>query len=75
MRVATFNLLSGKSPEDNVVREDRLIDAVKTLDADILGLQEVDVGQQRSGGLDLTSIVAAAMGAVAHRFEPTLIGA
>jgi endonuclease/exonuclease/phosphatase family metal-dependent hydrolase len=75
VRVATFNLLSGKSPEDNVVREDRLIDAVKTLDADILGLQEVDIGQQRSGGLDLTSIVAAAMGAVAYRFEPTLIGA
>ena len=42
MRVATFNLLSGKSPEDNTVREDRLIDAVKTLDADIVGLQEVD---------------------------------
>ena len=74
MRVATFNLLSGKSPDDNLVREDRLVDAIKTLDADILGLQEVDFGQPRSAGLDLTAIVAEAMGAVAARFEPTLIG-
>jgi endonuclease/exonuclease/phosphatase family metal-dependent hydrolase len=75
VRVATFNLLSGKSPEDNVVREDRLVDAIKTLDADVLGLQEVDVGQERSGRLDLTAVVADAMGAGAARFEPTLIGA
>jgi len=75
MRVATFNLLSGKSPDDNRVREDRLVDAVKTLDADVLGLQEVDVGQSRSDGLDLTAVVAGAMGAVDARFEPTLIGA
>ncbi|MCU1675539.1 MAG: Endonuclease/exonuclease/phosphatase [Frankiales bacterium] len=75
MRVATFNLLSGKTPEDGLVRVDRLIDAVKSLDADILGLQEVDVGQERSARLDLTAIAAEAMGAVAWRFEPTLIGA
>ena len=74
MRVATFNLLSGKSPDDNLVREDRLIDALKTLDADVLGLQEVDVGQRRSNGLDLTAIAAEALGAVAARFEPTMIG-
>lgn len=75
MRVASFNLLSGKTPEDNEVRPDRLVDAIKTLDADVLGLQEVDFGQDRSAGLDLTEIAAAAMGAVAWRFEPTMIGA
>lgn len=75
MRVATFNLLSGRSTDDGLVRQDRLVDAVKTLDADVLGLQEVDVGQERSAGLDLTAVAAEAMGAVAWRFEPTMIGA
>jgi len=36
VRVATFNLSSGRSPEDDLVREDRLVEAVKMLDADIL---------------------------------------
>jgi endonuclease/exonuclease/phosphatase family metal-dependent hydrolase len=75
VRVATFNLLSGRSPDDGLVSEERLVDAVKTLDADVLGLQEVDVGQDRSAHMDLTAVAAQAMGAVAWRFEPTMIGA
>ena len=50
VRLATFNLLHGRSLEDGRVDVDRLADAVKTLDADVLGLQEVDRDQPRSHG-------------------------
>ena len=73
MRVATFNLLSGRSPGD-AFDEDRFTAAVRSLDADLLALQEVDREQERSGGADLTALAAAATGAVAWHFEPTLVG-
>jgi endonuclease/exonuclease/phosphatase family metal-dependent hydrolase len=56
------------------VVEQRLIDAVRLLGADVLALQEVDRGQARSGHLDLTAIAAEAAGAVDSRFLPTLVG-
>jgi endonuclease/exonuclease/phosphatase family metal-dependent hydrolase len=74
MRLATFNLLHGRSLADGVVDADRLRAAVAAIDADVLGIQEVDRGQPRSHGLDLTAEVAAALGAVDHRFAPSLIG-
>lgn len=74
MRVATFNLLSGRNPDDGTVSAERLVEAVKTLDADVLGLQEVDRSQERSHGLDLAAIAADAMGAAAWHFAPTLFG-
>ena len=49
-------------------------EAVRALDADVLALQEVDRGQLRSGEQDLTAFAAEAMGAVWHRFEPTVLG-
>ncbi len=52
----------------------RYADAIASLDADVLALQEVDRDQPRSGGADLTAIAADAMGAVEHRFEPVLRG-
>ncbi|MDT7570506.1 MAG: hypothetical protein QOE05_680 [Actinomycetota bacterium] len=52
----------------------RFADAVRSLDADLLALQEVDLGQPRSGGLDLTTIAAEAMGAVDGRFVAALTG-
>lgn len=48
MRLATFNILNGRSTKDGTVRLDRLAGAVRTLDADVLGLQEVDRLQPRS---------------------------
>jgi len=48
--------------------------ACASLDADILGLQEVDRDQARSGMGDQTAAVAEAMGAVAWRFVPALVG-
>jgi endonuclease/exonuclease/phosphatase family metal-dependent hydrolase len=74
MRVASFNLLHGLSPDDGRVDPARLAAAVRSLDVDLLALQEVDRAQPRSGRLDLTAVAAAAMGAVDHRFLPALLG-
>lgn len=76
MRLATFNLLHGRSVTDGLVDPGRLTAAVSRLDADVICLQEVDRGQPRSGGLDLTRLVAQALGCVDGnwRFAPALIG-
>ncbi|SDQ04035.1 endonuclease/exonuclease/phosphatase family protein [Quadrisphaera sp. DSM 44207] len=74
MRLATFNILHGRSPEDGRVDVDRCAEAVASLDADVLGLQEVDRDQPRSGGADLTATAAEAMGAPHHRFVAALHG-
>lgn len=74
MRVATFNLLHGMTVGDGVVDVDRLREAVRLLDADVLGLQEVDRDQQRSHGIDQTAVAAEVMGAVASRFVPAIAG-
>ena len=72
--MATFNILHGRSLEDGRVDVDRLAEAVKSLDADVLGLQEVDRDQPRSMGADLTAVAAEAMGAVDSQFVAALAG-
>lgn len=74
MRLATFNILHGRSLSDGAVRADRFAAAVADLDADILALQEVDRAQPRSGLLDLTAIAAEALGAPEHRFAAAVAG-
>ncbi len=74
MRVATFNILHGRSPADDKVDIERFATAVKSLDADVLALQEVDRNQPRSANADLTAVAAEAMGAVEHRFVAALSG-
>lgn len=74
MRVATFNLLHGRSVADGVVDEVALRAAIATLDADVLGLQEVDRGQPRSHGADQTAVAAEVLGAPCWRFVPALHG-
>lgn len=74
MRLATFNLLHGRSPQDDLVDGARLAAAVAALDADVLALQEVDRDQSRSGHLDLTTIAARALDAPAHRFAAAVVG-
>jgi endonuclease/exonuclease/phosphatase family metal-dependent hydrolase len=74
VRLATFNLLNGRSLSDGRVDVERLSTAVHTLDADVLGLQEVDRNQPRSRRSDLTAVAAEAMGAVEYRFVPALSG-
>ena len=74
MRLATYNLLNGRSLDDGLVDLARLHEAVRMLDADVLGVQEVDRDQPRSGGHDLTEEVAKALGAEHWRFEPAIVG-
>ena len=74
MRMATFNILHGRSVHDGMVHRDRLVESVRELDADILALQEVDLDQPRSGMADLTAVAAEAMGAVSHRFVAAISG-
>src|SRR5207302_4734260 len=59
---------------DGQVDTDRLREAVRTLDPDVLGLQEVDRDQPRSHGVDQAAAAAEAMGAVAYRFVPAIAG-
>lgn len=73
MRVATFNILHGRTVGGRVDL-DCLRTSVHRLDADLLALQEVDVEQDRSGRADLTAAAAEAMGAVAHRFVAAISG-
>lgn len=74
MRLATFNLLHGRSVPDDRVDVSRLERAVRALDADVLALQEVDRDQPRSQLADLTEVAARAMGAVDYRFVAALSG-
>jgi endonuclease/exonuclease/phosphatase family metal-dependent hydrolase len=74
LRIATFNLLHGLSLSDGGYRDADLRTAAKSIDADVLGLQEVDRCQERSGSSDQTALVAEALGARWHRFVPALHG-
>lgn len=73
MRIATFNILHGRTVGDGVDPR-RLRDCVRRLDPDVLALQEVDFDQPRSGRADLTAAAAEAMGAVEHRFVAAISG-
>jgi endonuclease/exonuclease/phosphatase family metal-dependent hydrolase len=73
MRVATFNILHGRTLGDGVDPQ-RLRDCVRRLDPDVLALQEVDFEQPRSDRADLTAAAAEAMGAVEHRFVGAISG-
>lgn len=74
MRVATFNILHGRSLVDGRVDVARFADAVRRIDADVLALQEVDRDQPRSLQADLTTVAARAAHASEHRFVATLHG-
>jgi endonuclease/exonuclease/phosphatase family metal-dependent hydrolase len=73
MRVATFNILHGRTLGDGVDPR-RLRDCVRRIDPDVLALQEVDFEQPRSDRVDLTAAAAEAMGAVEHRFVAAISG-
>ncbi len=74
MRLASFNVLHGRSLATGDVSTERLATACASLGAGVLALQEIDRNQARSGSVDQTEAVAHAMGAAAWRFEPALIG-
>ena len=74
MRLATFNILHGRSPADDRVDVGRFAAAVKSLDADVLALQEVDRDQPRSHLADLTAVAGNAMDAVDSQFAASIAG-
>jgi endonuclease/exonuclease/phosphatase family metal-dependent hydrolase len=74
VRLATFNILNGRSPVDGRVDLERFAAVIRVLDPDVLGLQEVDSNQSRSHGADLTEVAADAMAATDHRFVAALDG-
>jgi len=82
VRIATFNVLHGR-PRDDCPPASRatlgtmeapLAEAVASLDADILALQELDRFQQRSGDVDQARVAAEAMGAMDWRYASALHG-
>lgn len=74
MRLATVNILGGRSLRTGDVVEDDLRACATMLAADVVALQEVDRDQPRSHGTDQTAVVADALGAGHRRFLPTLHG-
>jgi endonuclease/exonuclease/phosphatase family metal-dependent hydrolase len=74
VRLGTFNLLHGMALSAAEPGGERLAAVLHDLDADVLGLQEVDRRQPRSGGADQAELVADATGARWWRFVPTVLG-
>jgi endonuclease/exonuclease/phosphatase family metal-dependent hydrolase len=63
LRVVTYNILAGERGLEN------LTETLKSADADLIGLQEVDVGTKRSGGKDEAAALATAL-KMHHAFVP-----
>jgi endonuclease/exonuclease/phosphatase family metal-dependent hydrolase len=74
MRVATFNILNGRTQDEHQVDVEAFRGAIASLDADVLALQEVDRNQARSQDTDLTAVAAEVMEAPDHRFVAALHG-
>jgi endonuclease/exonuclease/phosphatase family metal-dependent hydrolase len=74
VRLVSLNVLHGRKLEGPGMDERRYVDAIAQLDADVIGIQEVDRYQPRSGSSDQALLAAKAVGAKAVRFEPALVG-
>lgn len=76
MRLATFNICSGRSGSGGSAETSQLARAVRELDVDVLALQEVDLRQDRSLGADQAAVAAEAMGCPPDgwRFAAALCG-
>jgi endonuclease/exonuclease/phosphatase family metal-dependent hydrolase len=74
MRVGTLNLASGRDAGGRSVDAATLRAALTDVDVDVLAVQELDVGQPRSHGVDQPAEVAAALGASEWRFAATIAG-
>ncbi|WP_405988514.1 endonuclease/exonuclease/phosphatase family protein [Streptomyces sp. NBC_00986] len=80
VRCATFNVLHGRQIQPDgrpnpVAPGDLsapLAEAVASLDADVVALQEIDCLQERSGGVDQAAVAADAMGARDWRYATAL---
>lgn len=66
LKVVTWNIHAAVGL-DGVRSIDRVADALRALDADVMCLQELDVGRSRSGGVDQPAALALRLG-VTHVF-------
>lgn len=65
LRVASYNIRHGA---DVNLQMQVLADDITGLNMDVVGLQEVDIGAARSGGIDTMAALSAASGMPAHAF-------
>ena len=73
MRIVTWNILHGTSPTQSGSTP-ALAQVASQISADVIGLQEVDRDQPRSGNEHQTQIVAQAMGLPHWIFAPAITG-
>ena len=74
MRVVTVNLQHGHPLVGGPDPAQALAGALASLDGDVLALQEVDVGQARSGRIDQAAVAAEALGLPYWRFAAEFAG-
>ena len=83
MRILSWNILHGEQipPVQKLTVEQwknnlttAALDVTQNLKPDFIGLQEVDLNQNRSGNLNQTKLIAESMGLKYWAFIPTLIG-
>jgi endonuclease/exonuclease/phosphatase family metal-dependent hydrolase len=72
LRVATYNA-HGCLGTDGILSPRRIADVLDMLDADIVAVQELDVGRARSSGVDQPAFLADALG-MHHVFSPSIDG-
>jgi endonuclease/exonuclease/phosphatase family metal-dependent hydrolase len=73
LRIATFNLLHGLDVRSRRIDLDAAAEAIDKLDADVVAVQEVDRGLDRSGELDQVAELATRLGQTGV-FAPALLG-
>jgi endonuclease/exonuclease/phosphatase family metal-dependent hydrolase len=71
MRVGTYNIRHAEGM-DGVVDVPRIAHVLKALDADLVALQEIDRGWERSGGVDQAAELESLTG-MAVQFWPTVV--
>jgi endonuclease/exonuclease/phosphatase family metal-dependent hydrolase len=76
LRTGSYNILHGMRVLGGAQERDTeaLHDSIAGLDVDVLGMQEVDSTQPRSGMVDQTALAATALAAEHWRFVPTVVG-
>jgi endonuclease/exonuclease/phosphatase family metal-dependent hydrolase len=73
VRVATWNVRTCRTREGDRVDLDLTAAVLRSLDADLVALQEIDRDQQRSGRLHQAMALGEALG-MSWRFAPALLG-
>ncbi len=70
IRVATYNVHACVGT-DGQRSESRIAEVIASLDADIIGLQELDLNRRRSAGIDQAGLIAEQLGWTRH-FHPAM---